>query len=799
MADNQQAKLRLEIAHVLFIDVVGYSNLSIDEQHLAIERLNAVVQSTAEFRKAEAAHRLVKIATGDGVALVFYDSPEAPVECAIEISRAVGETNLPLRMGIHSGPVSGVVDVTSRANVAGEGINMAQRVMDCGDAGHILLSKRVADDLAQFKHWRPHLHELGVCEVKHGKRIALVNLFTSEIGNSDPPTKLECTPPAAVAVKPDVVAERQPKRWRWIAAAAVLAAGIAMTLLLSRGRERWIPTSADANIPDKSIAVLPFENRSEDKANAYFADGVQDEILTRLSKIADLKVISRTSTQHYKSAPENLPEIAKQLGVAHIVEGSVQKSGDAVRINVQLIKAANDSHLWADTFDRKLTDIFAVESEVAKDIAAKLQAKLTGSEERVLAQKPTANLEAYDAYLRGLATHFIIWDLGRLQNAERYFRRAVELDPGFGLAWARLATVHSNFYFADFDATRERREAARTAAEMALKLAPDSGEAYLALGHYRQRCEHNLDLAAEAFETARQRLPNNAEPLLELGAVAGQKGQMDEALALQGAALAMDPRNPSTIRRNGVFEAYSRHLSEAHAFIDRALEITPDDSALIALKADIYQSEGKLAAAEQMLARLPPQVPPERVAETCSRMRQLIYQQRYDAVISSLQPIVAAPPSSIGTRVSEYHILLAMAQRLAGRYEAAHATYEQGRDFLLAAIAKTGETQGRVHAMLGQMYAGLGQKELALREADIAVELEGEDKIVGPGAQEARVRIALQLGDKEAALAELRQILAARYHSWFYFVPLTPALLKLDPTWDPLRNDPRFQKLCLTK
>ena len=291
-------------------------------------------------------------------------------------------------------------------------------------------------------------------------------------------------------------------------------------------------------------------------------------------------------------------------------------------------------------------------------------------------------------------------------------------------------------------------------------------------------------------------MPNNSEPLVELGGVAMQRGRANEAFTNLRTALAMDPRNPSTIRRNGVFEAYFRRTSDVSASIARALEITPDDPALIALAADIYQSEGNLAGAEQMLARLPAQLPPERVAETCSRMRQLIYQHRNEAVISSLEPIVATPPLSIGTRLSEYHILLAMAKRLAGYAAAARDTYETGRDFLLAAIANSGQTQGRVHAMLGQMYAGLGQKELALREAAIAIELEGEDKVLGPAANKALARIEMQLGEKDAALARVPQLLAAHYHSWFYFVPITPALLRLDPTWEPLRGDPRFQKLA---
>ena len=291
-------------------------------------------------------------------------------------------------MGVHSGPVSGVIDVNGHANLAGAGLNMAQRVMGCGDAGHILVSRHVAEDLEEYEHWRPLLHDLGSCEVKHGTRIGIANLHDSEVGNSQLPKKFQAL-------------KKHSARMRWIATQQPCSC-FRQWLLVSRCFSNYRGRTTLA-APEKSVAVLPFENRSHDKENAYFADGIQDEILTRLSKIADLKVISRTSTQHYKSAPENLPEIAKQLGVAHILEGSVQKSGDSVRVNVQLIKAANDSHLWAETFDRKLTDIFSVESEVAKAIADQLRAKLTGQEEQVIAAKPTDNPEAYDAYLRGLA------------------------------------------------------------------------------------------------------------------------------------------------------------------------------------------------------------------------------------------------------------------------------------------------------------------------------------------------------------------------------------------------------------
>src|SRR5213076_3194755 len=345
-----------------------------------------IVRGTDEFQAAETAARLIKIPTGDGITLVFYHSPEEPVECALEISRGLKKhPELQLRMGIHSGPVTGVIDATGKANVAGAGINIAQRVMDCGDARHILLSKHVAEDLEEYPHWQPHLHELGECEVKHGVRVSVVNLYTGELGNPAVPEKLKAARVAATARRKSAALRRLS-----LGTLALFATVAAISFLLLRYKKP--PSAPGSAVPEKSIAVLPFENRSEDKANAYFAEGIQDEILTRLSKIADLKVISRTSTQHYKSAPENLPEIAKQLGVAHILEGSVQKSGDAVRVNVQLIKAANDSHLWADTFDRKLTDIFSVETEVAKAIADQLQAKISPAEKAAIEKAPTTDL-----------------------------------------------------------------------------------------------------------------------------------------------------------------------------------------------------------------------------------------------------------------------------------------------------------------------------------------------------------------------------------------------------------------------
>src|SRR6266566_291 len=398
--------LQLEIAHLLLIDVVGYSKLLVNEQIELLQELKQIVRSTESFHAAEARGELIRVPTGDGMALAFFHSPEEPARCALEISRALQDhPNIQLRMGVHSGPINRVTDVNEKTNIAGPGINVAQRVLDCGDAGHILLSAHVAEDLAQYRHWQPRLHDLGECEVKHGLRLHLFNLCKENLGNPQVPEKLRRRrrwKQESDTVRPVSL----PRRPRSLLVLALVVAALAMVISsltffqrVSLKMTRSIPPEETATafptaIPKKSIAVLPFDNLSGDKANAYFADGIQGEILMRLSKIADLKVISRTSTQHYKSAPENLPEIAKQLEVAHILEGRVQKSGDAVRVNVQLIKATNDSQLWADTFDHKLTDIFSVESEVAKAIADQLQAKLTGREEQVIVTKPTDNSEA---------------------------------------------------------------------------------------------------------------------------------------------------------------------------------------------------------------------------------------------------------------------------------------------------------------------------------------------------------------------------------------------------------------------
>ena len=397
---------QMEIGHVLAMDIVGYSKLLIHEQSQLLQRLNEIVRGTNQFRAADAHGKLIRLPTGDGMALVFFNDPKAPIECASEIATALrNHSDIQLRMGIHSGPVNEVLDVNERANVAGAGIDIAQRVMDCGDAGHILLSKRVADDLAAYSRWNAHLHELGECEVKHGRKIALVNFYTDQLGNPETPRKLKTDrtedQPASPGSRP-----ASARTVIVIALIALLALFAGGWWFVSHRAERSAASHNAAliqtpAIPEKSIAVLPFENLSEDKANAYFADGVQDEILTNLAKIADLKVISRTSVMQYRTGiARNLREIGTQLGVAHLLEGSVQRAGGKVRVNAQLIDARTDAHLWAQTYDRDLADVFAIQSEIAGAIASSLQAKLAPEERTRLAIKPTDNTEAYLLYLQ---------------------------------------------------------------------------------------------------------------------------------------------------------------------------------------------------------------------------------------------------------------------------------------------------------------------------------------------------------------------------------------------------------------
>ena len=550
--------LQLEIAHLLLIDVVGYSKLLVNEQIELLQELKQIVRSTESFRKAEARGELIRVPTGDGMALVFFHSPEEPARCALEISRALqNHPSIQLRMGIHSGPVSRVTDVNEKTNIAGSGINVAQRVMDCGDAEHILLSAHVAEDLCQYRHWQPCLHDLGECEVKYGLRLHLFNLYKDGLGNPQVPEKLRRgrrRPASAISVRP-ITAPRWPKAALAIAflvSAVALVIGSLMFFNRAPPRTMARALSALAAIPEKSIAVLPFENLSNEKENAYFADGVQDEILTGLSRVTDLKVISRTSVMQYKAGPRpNLREVATDLGVAHVLEGTVQRAGGRVRVNAQLIDARTDSQLWAERYDRDVADVFAIESELAGKIVAQLQAKISPSEKEAIEQKPTADLTAHDLYIRAktliTTAVFSTPQAESLSEAVRLLNEAIEHDPAFALAYYQLAHTHDLIYFTGTDHTAARLAMADAAIQSLTRLLPNSGEAHLALAKHLYWGYLDYDRAREELSLAQKSLPNEPWAFVLTGYIDRRQGRWDESTKNLERAIELDPQNPAVL------------------------------------------------------------------------------------------------------------------------------------------------------------------------------------------------------------------------------------------------------------
>ena len=589
----------------------------------------------------------------------------------------------------------------------------------------------------------------------------------------------------------------------FIAGTAALAASLLVFQLLRPKPETVArpvsPLPAPGTIPEKSIAVLPFENLSSEKENAYFADGIQDEILGRLSKISDLKVISRTSTQHYKTAPENLREIAKELGVAHILEGSVQKNDDEVRVNVQLIKAANDSHLWAETFDRKLTDIFSVESEVAKTIADQLRAKLTGREAEIISAKPTNNPQAYDAYLRGLAYTLKTGGItpAKSLGAQKYLRDATRLDPKFALSWALLSYVDALGYITQsLQPTAELREETRASAETALTLQPNLGEALMAKGYYYYGCLKDYDSATRYFEQARQFLPNNSRIPEALAYVARRRGQWDQSESHFNEAERLDPRNANLLTQHVLSYAILRRFPEALRKLDQVLNITPDDLDTVALKAAILQGEGNLPEAAALLAPLRPAADDPFALET--QVYQAILERDPGEIIGRLTETLTKPNPALGYFNGELRFWLGWAQKVAGDDAAARESWHEARGELEPYL----QTQPQNFALLEDLAltsAAQGEPTtaFALIERAMVANPTEKDAMYGPFSIEILARVAAQSGETDRAIAALEKLRSLPYRGPLVWVrPLTPALLRLDPMFDPLRSDPRFKKIA---
>src|SRR6516162_8292652 len=621
MSIQAKSGLRLEIGHVLFIDIVGYSTLLLNEQSDLLAELNEVVRGTERFRSAEADSKFMRLPTGDGMALVFHNSSEEPARCALEISQALKEhPKLRVRMGIHSGPVNEVADVNDRANIAGAGINIAQRIMDCGDAGHILLSRHVAEDLQHLPEWRPYLHDVGECAVKHGETISVVNLYTTELGNRNPPR---------LKAAETQVRKRRRRNALLLGTAGLVALIVAGFLLLPRASARKI---------EKSIAVLPFQNLSDEKENTYFADGIQDDILTNLSKIGDLKVISRMSVMSYRGdGVHNAREIGKALGVAALLEGSVRRVANRVRVSVQLINANSDEHLWAEDYDRDLTDVFAIQTDLAQKIASALQAKLSPNEKARLDHPPTQDPNAYLLYVQA---HDYANRPDRFRDtslkAEELFEQAIKLDPNFALAFAGLSMAQSWLYH-EAERTPARREKARLNANEALRLQPDLPEGHLALGYSYYYGDRDYQRALAEFEIAKRDLPNEAQAYMAIGAIQRRQGKWAESNANFEKAATLDPKNTNILNNLASSYIAQRNFEAADKILDRSVIAAPQSSEACGLKGLLaIHSKGDLSVAENEFSKIPAQTDPSGLM-TWARAWILTLKRKYPEALEVLQ------------------------------------------------------------------------------------------------------------------------------------------------------------------
>ena len=758
------------------------------EQRQLLEDLNRIVRHSDSFQSAEAAGKLMRLPTGDGMALVFATDPEAPVKCALEISRAAREhPRLPLRMGIHSGPVSRVVDVNDRVNIAGAGVNVAQRVMSCGDAGHILLSKHTSDDLAEYSQWRSYLHDLGDAEVKHGVKIGLVNFYTSELGNPELPTPFKC----ALEKQRALIAARHVASKRKFLAATILplafvAIGIGSYMLFYRSHIRT----------DKSIAVLPFEDLTGDKQNAYFADGMQDEILTDLAKVADLKVISRTSVMQYKTdVKRNVREIAQALGVAHIVEGSVQRIGDRVRVRTQLIDARTDRHMWADEYDRDILDVFAIQTDVAEKIVEQLKVQLSALEKSAIEEQPTEDLPAYDFYLRAkdlVMAHSATRGKEKLFAAVDLLDKAVARDSRFFLAYCHLARAHELIYFNGIDHSSDRLARAETALKRAVSLRPDAGEVHLAQAQYFYWGHLDYDRALSELAIAKRTLPNEPDVFILSAFVERRRGLWDESTRNFNRALELDPQNSYLRQQLAISYSYERRFQDAAAMLDRALTVAPNDPDIRMQRATVeYESRADTKPLHSTIQAI--------IAGDPSAAAGLADEWFWLALCErdlTQAELALANMSTTGSRDVGVAFPRSWCQgvlaRARGDSSAAQSAFIRARAETESVLQEQPD-YGEALCVIGMIDAALGRKEDAVREGRRALELVPASKdALNNGLLERYLAVIYAwVGPKDLALQQLR--LATRAPG-----SLNYGDLRLHPYWDSLRGDPRFDKIVIS-
>ena len=784
----------LATAHVLFIDVVGYSKLLVKEQRELVQQLNQVVRNTLQFRQSEAAGKLIRLPVGDGMALVFFDTPEEPVRCATEIAKALkNHPDIHVRMGVHSGPVDQVKDVNDRWNVAGSGINTAQRVMNCGDAGHILLSKRVAEDLAQDRHWLPHLHELGDAELKHGVKLGIVNLYADEFGNAAFPTRLKAGRPTKLVPRLAKYVHSRPTVKRLLVVAVIPLIAL-LSLVMWKLQLKRAPDLADrtSQVPAKSIAVLPFENLTADPENAFFADGVQDEILTNLAKIADLKVISRTSVMQYRTdAKRNLREIAKALGVAHVVEGSVQRTGNRIRMRAQLIDARTDLHLWAEQYDRDLADIFAIQSEIAKTIADQLRARISAGEMAEIEKVPTTDLTAYNLYLRARLlfadTSVPLHAAVKLPQTAHLLDEALARDPRFLVGWCLLARVHCLFYWQRIDHSAARLDLANAAVQTALRLAPHAGEPHLALADYYYHGFRDYNRARSELAIARSTLPNSAEVFEYTGYIDRREGHWEEATRNLEHALVLDPRNFLTLGQLALTYHPQRRYADEMSTCDRALALVPGDPAIRMARARIpFDLRADIGPSQVMLATLISQDPS--VADDVDGIDYALCERTATAAARSLKNYPRDGVMNGGVNYPH-----AYWEGVVARWQGDSAKAQTAFAAARSEVAKILEKQPDFPAclsLLGLIDAGLGKKEEALREGRRACELLpiSADAVDGPSLAINLAQIYAWTGEKDLAIEQISAVERVPNN-------LSYGFLKLHPNWDSLRGDPRFEKI----